>query len=61
MANDETSNVEKMVMANAIPETATLAAIAENTVTGSASPVPTISSVTIAQVAIKFETLNVMK
>ncbi len=61
MANDKTSNTEKMVMANATPETATLSAIAENTDRGELSPLPTISSTTIAEVAIKFETLNVMK
>ena len=61
MVNDKTSNTEKIVMANAAPETATLSAIAENTATGSAPPLPTISSVTIAQVAVKFETLNVRK
>ena len=48
-------------MANATPETATLSAIPENTAIGSAPPLPTISSMTITQVAVKFETLNVRK
>ena len=61
MANDRTSNTEKIVMANATPEISTHTATAENTVIGSASPLLTISSMTIAEVAVKFETLNVRK
>ena len=50
-----------MVAASAKAETATLAAIAENTAVRLASPLLVTSSMTIAQVATKFDTLNVAK